>query len=77
MPGFMVKRNLEGEPVGLLRNGDAGIERLTRYGARRWVPSANLEWTGIGGSADWDTATEDEAIVIAGEWGYTRRELLE
>lgn len=63
---YLVKRNWEGEVRSLLRRGSGGQKAWTPKG---WVPNGSMEWTGIGGSADWDEIDEDEARAVIVELG--------
>lgn len=64
---YFVKRDLDDKPVALLRIGPRGMEQLTRYSEGGWQPTSSLDWTGIGGSSDWDAITETEALEVAAE----------
>ena len=56
----MARRGLDGENLALLRIIDNSAERWTTNG---WVP-AGMEWTGIGGAADYDDIDVGEASMI-------------
>jgi hypothetical protein len=67
---YFVKTDPSGEVVGIIRVGRL-MEALTRSGSGRWESTGSLEWTGIGGDADWDAVGEDEALKAAAEMGYS------
>ena len=56
MATYMLKRDTENEPVILMRLDGPQMERLDPEG---WVPSNDIEWTGIGGSAYWDAVSPE------------------
>jgi len=62
---FMARRGLNGENLALLRIVDNSAEQWTSNG---WVP-AGMEWTGIGGAADYDDIHVGEASAILIEFG--------
>lgn len=62
----MLKRAWTGHVFMLLRIQGHNQEKWTPHG---WEPSANLEWTGIGGSVDWDSVSEEEARAAIEELG--------
>lgn len=65
---FMVRRALDGSTRALLRIVDGQAEQWTTDG---WV-LAGLEWTGIGGAADYDDIGVREAAMILIEFGADR-----
>ena len=65
---FMARRGLDGQNLALLRIVGQSAERWTTNG---WVP-AGMEWTGIGGAADYDDIKVGEASVILIEFGADR-----
>ncbi len=74
---YMVRRDLDGEVQSVLRlhrpPNPHPQERWTRNG---WVPDGSLEWSGIGGSSDWDPATPEEAVAALIELGASLEQLL-
>ena len=73
MATYMLKRDIENEPIILMRLSGVQMERLDPEG---WVPSNNIEWTGIGGAADWDAVSSEEAAQAAVSLGRTREDVL-
>jgi hypothetical protein len=62
---FMVRRKLDGTTLALLRIVGGQAEQWTPQG---WVP-AGMEWTGIGGAADYDDIDVGEAAEMLIELG--------
>jgi hypothetical protein len=63
---FLAKRPIPGgRTLGLIRLVDGAAEEWFPDG---WKP-AGLEWSGIGGSTDWDAVTPEEAVLILRSFG--------
>ena len=61
----MARRGLNGQNLALLRIVGQSAEQWTTEG---WEP-AGMEWTGVGGAADYDDIDVGEASVILIEFG--------
>ena len=62
---FMARRGLDGQNLALLRIVGQSAEQWTAEG---WKP-AGIDWTGVGGAADYDDIKVGEASVILIEFG--------
>jgi hypothetical protein len=62
-----LKTSPHGEPEVLVRSfrGQQSISKNTG----RWQPSNENEMSGIGGSADWDLISDEEAAEVLRLWG--------
>lgn len=60
MPMYRLKREMPTDEAEIrLRPGSQ--QTWTRTG---WIPSSKNEWTGLGGSSEWEEITEDEARAV-------------
>ena len=71
---YMLLSDIKDQPLILMRlnEGTADMERLDPDG---WVASNNIEWTGIGGAADWDAVTPEQAGDAAVSLGRFRSDI--
>ncbi len=71
---YMLKTDQRSVPVILMRLEGPQMERLDPSG---WAPTNNIEWTGIGGSADWEAVTPEVAADAAVSLGRFRSDIPE
>lgn len=72
--GFLLRQWPDGD-VSVIRVTDAYQAKAWNPKERKWVLLIGLDWTGMGGSTDYDAVTDEDAAQTLLDQGVTPDEL--